>query len=143
MYVIDLRTTAGAPIAEFGSIGASAAHLASGGGDAHVYVVRIDAGGFIGPHEAGFDQLFVPVSGEGWAAGADGVRHSIGVGQAALITRGECHDKGSDTGLTALMMQVEHLPALGGPRAGRDGRRAGEVPHSATLVRDALAGNRV
>jgi quercetin dioxygenase-like cupin family protein len=113
MYVIDLRATAVAPIAEFGSIGASAAHLASGGGDAHVYVVEIGAGGVIGPHEAGFDQLFVPVSGGGWAAGADGVRHSISVGQAALITRGERHEKGSDTGLTALMVQVEHLSALG------------------------------
>ena len=114
MYVIDLRTTVGAPIEEFGSIGARAAHLASGSGAAHVFVVQIGAGGVIGPHEAGFDQLFVPVSGEGWAAGADGVRHAIGVGQAALITRGERHDKGSDTGLTALMVQVEHLPALGG-----------------------------
>lgn len=117
MYVIDLRTTAVAPIAEFGSIGASAAHLASGGGDAHVYVVQIGAGGVIGPHDAGFDQLFVPVSGEGWAAGADGVRHSIGVGQAALITRGERHEKGSETGLTALMVQVGHLPALGVQRS--------------------------
>jgi len=122
MYVIDLRATSGAPIAEFGSIGASAAYLASGGGDAHVYIVQIDAGGFIGPHEAGFDQLFLPVSGEGWAAGADGVRHSIGVGQATLITRGERHEKGSDTGLTALMVQVRHLSALGSTHASRESR---------------------
>ncbi len=88
---------------------ATAHHLGSGGGAAHAYAVHLAPGGSIGAHEAGFDQLFVPVHGSGWAAGADGVRRPVAVGEAAIIRRGEVHAKGSETGLVALMVQVERL----------------------------------
>lgn len=109
MRVIDLRLGARRPIDEFDSAGAAAHHLGSGAGAVHVYAVHLEPGGVIGAHEAGFDQLFVPVHGGGWAAGADGVRRWIGVGEAAVIRRGEVHAKGSETGLVALMVQVERL----------------------------------
>ena len=40
------------------------------------------------PHPAGFAQLWLVVDGEGWVAGADGVRHRVGAGTGALIARG-------------------------------------------------------
>lgn len=63
----------------------------------------------IGPHAAGFGQILVALAGEGWAAGADGERRLLREGQAAFISRGEIHSKGSETGMTALMVQVRDV----------------------------------
>jgi|SRR5579863_322510 len=86
--------------------GVSGLHLGEGAGDAHAYVMHFRRGGLVGPHEAGFAQLFVALDGSGWVAGEDGERRAISQGQAAFISRGEVHSKGSDSGLTALMVQV-------------------------------------
>jgi quercetin dioxygenase-like cupin family protein len=88
---------------------ASAREVAEGSGEAHAYVLYFEPGGEIGPHEAGFGQLFFAVSGSGWVAGEDGVRRALDDGDAALFARGERHSKGSENGLTALMIQVRDL----------------------------------
>ena len=87
----------------------SSIKLAAGEGEAHAYLLFFEPGGEIGPHEAGLGQLFFAVQGAGWVAGCDAVRLPLATGQAALIDRGEVHSKGSDTGLTALMIQVRDL----------------------------------
>ena len=86
--------------------------IAVGDGEAHAYLLYFEAGGLIGQHEAGFGQLFVALSGDGWVAGEDGVRQPLREGEAAFIARGEFHSKGSATGLTALMFQVRNLDVL-------------------------------
>ena len=91
---------------------ASSLELAEGEGEAHVYVVYFEPGGEIGPHEAGFGQLFVALSGDGWVAGGAGERVPLAEEQAAFIERGEIHSKGSESGLTALMVQVRDLTPL-------------------------------
>jgi quercetin dioxygenase-like cupin family protein len=91
----------------------SSVKILEGSGEAHAYVLHFEPGGEIGPHEAGFGQLFVALSGSGWVAGADGQRVALGAGQAVLFPRGEVHSKGSETGMTALMVQVREL---GGPQ---------------------------
>lgn len=91
---------------------ASSLEMAEGEGEAHAYVLYFEAGGEIGPHEAGYGQLFLALSGEGWVAGGDGVRQTLATGEAAFISRGEIHAKGSETGLTALMVQVRDLTPL-------------------------------
>jgi quercetin dioxygenase-like cupin family protein len=83
--------------------------IADGVGEAHVYWIAFEPGGVIGPHEAGFGQLFVPVDGAGWVAGQDGRRLAVSPGESAFIARGEMHSKGSDSGMTALMLQVRDL----------------------------------
>jgi quercetin dioxygenase-like cupin family protein len=90
----------------------SALEVAEGNGETHVYVLRFEPGGEIGPHEAGFGQLLLAVSGAGWVAGADGTRRPLAEGEAAYIGRGELHSKGSEDGLTALMIQVRDLSML-------------------------------
>jgi quercetin dioxygenase-like cupin family protein len=100
-------------IERFESHGAWSRRLGDGSGEAHVYAIHFDAGGEIGPHEAGFDQLFVVVEGTGWGAGADGVRTPLRGGEAALFRRGDLHSKGSEEGMTALMIQVSELDAPG------------------------------
>lgn len=91
---------------------ASSIELAEGEGEAHAYVLYFEPGGEIGAHEAGFGQLFFAVSGNGWVAGGDGVRVPLAEGEAAFISRGEIHSKGSETGLTALMVQIRNLTPL-------------------------------
>jgi quercetin dioxygenase-like cupin family protein len=91
---------------------AASVELAEGEGEAHAYVVHLEAGGVIGPHEAGFGQLFVALAGDGWVAGGDAARVPLSEGEAAFIERGEVHSKGSETGLTALMVQVRDLTPL-------------------------------
>jgi quercetin dioxygenase-like cupin family protein len=107
MRVIDLRTEPVIGIAAYRSSGAASAEIGSGTGPAHAHVVRIEAGGMIGPHEAGFGQLFHVVSGVGWVAGQDHKRHRLEAGQAAFFSRGEVHSKGAEADLLAFMFQVE------------------------------------
>ena len=109
MEPIDLRALRCAPIEVYESGGAASAEFAAGGGEAHVHCVRFEPGGRIGEHEAGFGQLFLVLEGRGWIAGADGRRIEVSVGQGALLARGEIHAKGSDSGMTALMLQVREL----------------------------------
>src|SRR5262249_31754072 len=102
--IIDFGNDPGTRITEFGSRGAASVELGHGDGEAHVYVVHIEAGGEIGPHTAGFGQLFVVVSGRGWIKEGDGPRLQIEHGEAAYFARGTVHAKGSDDGLTAVMV---------------------------------------
>jgi quercetin dioxygenase-like cupin family protein len=89
--------------------GTSSIEFAEGSGEAHGYVLYFDPGGEIGPHEAGFGQLLLALAGDGWVAGGDGERLPLAEGEAAFIRRGEIHSKGSETGMTALMVQVRDL----------------------------------
>src|SRR6476469_1405843 len=100
-----------APISDYESHEAYALPLADGRGEGHVYCIRIEPGGAIRPHEASFGQLFLVVAGSGWVSGSDGVQRALGVGWGAFIGRGEIHAKGSDRGLTAIMVQVTELAA--------------------------------
>ena len=109
MRVFEFRRDCAQPITLFDSRGALSVALASGHGEAHVHCVFIDAGGSIGEHEAGFGQLFLVVEGSGWAAGADGVRVALRAGQGAHFECGERHAKGSEQGMTAIMVQVAEL----------------------------------
>jgi quercetin dioxygenase-like cupin family protein len=109
MRIIDFAPEHAAPVTAYGSRAASAQTLGAGHGEAYVYVVHIGAGGEIGPHPAGFGQLFLVVAGEGWVAGGDGVRRPVRAGQGAAIERGEVHAKGSLTGLSAVMIQLAEL----------------------------------
>ena len=113
MNVVDFRPARAAPITNFGSVLADRVRLADGQGEAHVYFLRIAAGGSIGRHPAGFDQLFLVVEGSGWAEGGDGRRVPLAAGQGAHFEKGEAHAKGSDAGLAAVMVQVERLRPSG------------------------------
>jgi len=91
---------------------ASAIEVAEGEGEAHAYVLYFEPGGAIGTHEAGFGQLFLALAGRGRVAGGDGERLPLAEGEAAFIRRGEIHSKGSDTGMTAFMVQVRDLSPI-------------------------------
>jgi quercetin dioxygenase-like cupin family protein len=111
MHLLDFTPGHGTPITVYDSHGAFAVPLGEGRGEGHVYCVRIEPGGSIGAHEAGFNQLFLVVGGSGWVSGPDGEQRPLGVGRGVYIPRGEVHAKGSDTGMTAIMVQLADLAA--------------------------------
>jgi quercetin dioxygenase-like cupin family protein len=96
-------------VTNYGSRSVTSLALAGGAGEAHAYRLEFGPGGIIDRHVAGFGQLLVIVSGSGWVAGGDGVRRAVRNGDVAHFARGEEHAKGSDTGMTAIMIQVRDL----------------------------------
>lgn len=125
MHLLDFTPGHGTPITVYNSHGAVAIPLGEGRGEGHVYCVRVDPGGAIGPHEAGFGQLFLVVAGSGWVSGPDGVQRPLGVGRGAYIARGEVHAKGSDGGMTAIMVQLTELASAPIARAERPAHSTG------------------
>lgn len=79
------------------------------GDDSHVrvQVMHLPAGGLIGRHATTTLQLFAVVVGSGWVSGSDGRRRDLRAGWAALWTKGEEHEAGSESGLTAVCVEGE------------------------------------
>lgn len=96
-------------IADFGSTGVTLSPLARPGGAVQIARFDIAPGGQIGAHPATSPQLLVVLAGTGWASGADGQRVTLRAGQAAFWEAGEVHASGSDTGLTAIVVEAETL----------------------------------
>ncbi len=95
-------------VENYGARATSSVHLGSGSGESHAYVLHFDAGGEIGEHETGFGQLFVVVAGAGWVlSGSD--RYEVELGDAVFLPRGVMHAKGSESGMTAVMIQMSEL----------------------------------
>lgn len=109
MKIINFSERHAEPIESFESVHASSVRLGGGDGEAHVYCVRFAPGGKIGEHPAGFGQFFLVIEGSGWVSGEGGRRVELSTGQGAYFARGEMHSKGSDIGMTAIMIQVTEL----------------------------------
>jgi quercetin dioxygenase-like cupin family protein len=106
--VIRCTPEAAEPIHRFGTTGSSSVHLGSGSGESHAYVLHFEPDGEIGVHEAGFDQLFLVVSGEAWL-NVDGDTVELRPGEAGVVPRGSMHAKGSRSGGTAVMVQMQAM----------------------------------
>jgi quercetin dioxygenase-like cupin family protein len=89
-----------------GSVSARVRRLAA---EAHAVVIEIAPGGLVARHPAVVPQLFVVARGSGWVSGADGEREPIRAGEAILWDQDEDHESGSDTGMTALVLEAESL----------------------------------
>lgn len=109
MQLVDFSAGRAEPVTRFSSNGVRAVAVGHGRGEAHIYSLHLEPGGVIGPHLTGFAQLLLVVAGSGWVASADGVRHGVSEGRGAYFDRGEQHSKGSDTGMTAIMIQVDAI----------------------------------
>jgi hypothetical protein len=115
IQLIEIGIRATERIESYSSKGAASVELASGNGESHAYVVHFEPGGSIGPHPAGFDQLFLPANGTGWIAGSDGVRLEISPSVGAFVPTGEVHSKGSEVGMIAVMFQANRFALAGAP----------------------------
>jgi quercetin dioxygenase-like cupin family protein len=115
-YRFDAAT--GRPRSEHGS-SFRLSPLTDPDGRARAACFHFEPGDRVGRHEADIRQLFCVVAGEGWAAGPDGARVPIGTGEAALFEPGEDHEAGTDTGMTAIVLEgdfeVWAAPSRAGP----------------------------
>lgn len=120
MQTINFSRSTMRPVEAYGSTGVANVRIGGGSGESHVYALRIDAGGTIGAHPAGYGQLFLVVDGEAWAAGPDGACLTLPAGHGVYIAPGELHSKGSDTGATVVMVQAESVAPDSGTFAPQD-----------------------
>lgn len=98
-------------ITHFNSNGAEIAGVAQCAGETRVSLLQLAAGGIVGEHPAASPQLFLVLAGSGWVrVGED--RRTIEPGQAAVWEAGERHESGSDSGLTAVIVEAESLQLL-------------------------------
>ncbi|MCY4728636.1 cupin domain-containing protein [Nocardioides sp. STR2] len=104
MRILDLTGLPHRPIEAHGSRGFSVGAFGLGA-DTHLVSVALAPGGVIGRHPAVGRQLLVVLAGEAEVAGAEGVVHRLGAGQAAVWEPGETHETRSPTGLSALIVE--------------------------------------
>jgi quercetin dioxygenase-like cupin family protein len=109
--ILDLRALAehGRDIDRFGSTGARHLTAAQIPGAGVLGIVELAPGGGLGRHAAVVTQLFVVVAGEGWVTGADGPRVPVSAGDGVLWETGEEHESGTNTGLTAVVLEAPGL----------------------------------
>ncbi|WP_257347586.1 cupin domain-containing protein [Pseudalkalibacillus decolorationis] len=76
---------------------------------AHIGCMHIKAEGIVGYHKAVSDQLFLVVAGEGWVRGEEDEKTKIKTGEVAFWEDGEWHESGTDTGMTAIVIESTNL----------------------------------
>jgi hypothetical protein len=69
--------------------------------------------GSIGYHQATVPQLFLVVQGDGWVRGQSPERIPIQSGQGAYWEDGEGHEAGTETGMTAILIEAVRFDLLG------------------------------
>jgi quercetin dioxygenase-like cupin family protein len=96
-------------ISNYNSISAFYSKLMKTESPTNIGFINIEQGGIVGYHKAPVPQLFLVVEGEGWVEGEDKKRKAVKSGQGVFWHKGEGHISGSETGLTALVLQSEKL----------------------------------
>lgn len=97
------------PITQFDSEGVAIGRVDRVEGAFQVGCFHVEPGGVVGFHMATLPQLFMVVAGAGWVRGEEQERTPIEPGQAAFWKPGEWHESGSETGMTAIVVEA---PAL-------------------------------
>jgi quercetin dioxygenase-like cupin family protein len=108
MRLIELGPARGRPVDAFGSEGLTIAPLTeplATGAAVQAACFRLGPGGRIGRHPASVRQLLAVVEGAGWVSGADGKRRPLAAGEAVCWDAGEGHETGTETGLTAIVLE--------------------------------------
>ncbi|KAA0944243.1 cupin [Sporosarcina sp. ANT_H38] len=96
-------------ISNYNSISAFYSKLMKTESPTNIGFIYIEKGGIVGYHKAPVPQLFLIVEGEGWVEGEDRKRVMVKKGLGIFWDKGEGHISGSETGLTALVLQSDEL----------------------------------
>lgn len=117
MQLFRFEAEVGRAVDRYGSRNVVLARIARLAGNAQVVCLHLGPGGIVGYHQAVVPQLFLVVQGEGWVRGEAPDRVAISAGRAAFWAQGEGHESGTDTGMTAIVIEGEGLdPADWMPR---------------------------
>ncbi len=109
MHIYHINRESASTIQAYESKNASNLHIAREMMNAQVSVMYLSGDGLLGYHQAAGDQLFVVVEGEGWVSGADHQQVTIRAGETAFWHAGEWHEAGSEQGLTAMIIEADHI----------------------------------
>ncbi len=110
MKIYRFDPQVGRQITQFGSDFAMAGIIRvtgrnAGDGEIQVGCMHIPAGGSVGYHQATVPQLFLVMAGEGWVRGETETRRPVHAFEAAFWYGGEWHESGSETGMTAVVIE--------------------------------------
>lgn len=99
----------GRPIEQFGSSHLLLTPIQRTPGELQIVCMHLGRGGLVGHHQADPSQLFLVVQGAGWVRSGELAAVPIRAGQAAFWESGEWHSSGTDTGMTAIVLEGESL----------------------------------
>ncbi len=106
-FCFDL--TAGHRIDQFGSTNFVLTSIVQVSAGARIRCAYLAPNGLVGYHQTTTDQLFLVVQGAGWVRGHSPERLSISANQAAFWEKGEWHESGTDSGMTAIIIEGDDL----------------------------------
>jgi len=81
--------------------------------DVRISCFYLRSSGLVGYHQAVTPQLFLVVQGEGWTRGQIDQRIPVSANQAVFWEKGEWHETGTDTVMTAIVIEGESLNLFG------------------------------
>ena len=109
MKIFRFDPEVGKEIEQFGSVKAIISRVVHLNEKAVVNCVYIRPNGKIGYHQATSQQLFLLVEGQGWVRGEADEKHAVRGGQAVFWEDGEGHESGTETGMTAVIIEGIHI----------------------------------
>ena len=105
MKIFRFDPESGKEIEQFGSVKAIISKILHLEDEAEISSVYIRPNGNIGYHQAVTQQLFLLVEGQGWVRSESDERVIVKGGQAVFWEKGEWHESGSETGMTAVIIE--------------------------------------
>lgn len=109
MKIYHFSKDCGNAIVNYDSIHSSYTKILKTVEPTNIGFIYIEAGGEVGLHEAPVPQLFIVTQGEGWVYGKEREKLLVKQGDGVYWKEGQAHASGSDTGLTALVIQSTQI----------------------------------
>jgi len=94
---------------QFGSVKTIIARVLQLDGRAEINAVYINPGEHLSVQQVMRQQLFLLVDGEGWMQSESGEKKTVRQGQAIFWEKGEWHESGSETGMTAVIIEAGNI----------------------------------
>jgi quercetin dioxygenase-like cupin family protein len=107
--IFDCAEAVGRGITRYDSDGATYAGLVTISGEGALGMVRLAAQGRLGRHPAILRQLALVIDGSGAVSGVGGRPVALAAGSGVLWEPGEEHQTTTETGMTLLILEAEHL----------------------------------
>ncbi|MGD2027350.1 MAG: hypothetical protein PVI99_05995 [Anaerolineales bacterium] len=107
MKIFCFDAGVGREMTHFGGVNVIQSRIAALTSQTQVSCMYLQPEGRIGYHQAATPQLFLVVDGTGWVRGEAVEGQPLEAGQAAFWEKGEWHESRTETGMTALVIEVE------------------------------------
>jgi hypothetical protein len=113
MKIFRFDRETGRSIDRFNSLGFTLARVAHLLVETMIQYAYLEPNGLVGYHPATVPQLFLVVQGEGWVRGQAPDRTPIRAGLGAYWEEGEGYEAGTETGMSAIIIEATHIDLLG------------------------------